>query len=99
MGFIEGLVEWAMGMAGLMGVFIMLLLIAVPVFVVGVFMVLVPWLLIEDLTHDEDSKLIPWRVALIIFAVVGLFAIRWYLPLALVGVVGLVGMFIELTGL
>lgn len=99
MGFIEGLVEWAMGMAGLAGIFILLLVIAVPVFVVGVFIVLVRWVLIEDFTHDENFKLIPWRVALIISAVVALFAIRWYLPLALVGVIGLVGMFAELTGL
>jgi len=64
-------------MAGLAGIFILLLVIAVPVFVVGVFIVLVRWVLIEDFTHDENFKLIPWRVALIISAVVALFAIRW----------------------
>ena len=48
-----------MGMAGLAGIFVLLLVIAVPVFVVGVFIVLVRWVLIEDFTHDENFKLIP----------------------------------------
>jgi xanthosine utilization system XapX-like protein len=59
-------------------------------------MVLIPGVLIETFTHDENFRLIPWRVALVIGVVVGLFLIRWYLPFAIAGAIGLVGMFIEL---
>jgi hypothetical protein len=37
-------------------------------------------------------------VALVIGVVVGLFLIRWYLPFAIAGAIGLIGMFIELIG-
>ena len=67
-------------------------------FFVGTFMVLIPGALIEVFTHDKNFKLIPWRVALVIGVVVGLFMIRWYLPFAIAGAVGLIGMFIEITG-
>jgi hypothetical protein len=96
MGFLEALFEWAAGLAGIFGVFILLLFIGAGVFIVGSFMVLIPGVLIETFTHDENFKLIPWRVALVIGVVVGLFLIRWYLPFAIAGAIGLVGMFIEL---
>jgi hypothetical protein len=96
MGFLEALFEWAAGLAGIFGVFILLLFIGAGVFIVGSFMVLIPGVLIETFTHDENFRLIPWRVALVIGVVVGLFLIRWYLPFAIAGAIGLVGMFIEL---
>jgi hypothetical protein len=98
MGFLEALFEWAAGLAGIFGVFILLLFIGAGVFIVGSFMVLIPGVLIETFTHDENFRLIPWRVALVIGVVVGLFLIRWYLPFAIAGAIGLVGMFIELIG-
>ena len=61
-------------------------------------MIIVPGVLIEVFTHDENFKLIPWRVALVICVVAGLFLIRWYLPFAIAGAIGLIGMFIELIG-
>ena len=96
MGFLEALFEWAAGLAGIFGVFILLLFIGAGVFIVGSFMVLIPGVLIETFTHDENFRLIPWRVALVIGVVVSLFLIRWYLPFAIAGAIGLVGMFIEL---
>ena len=96
MGFLEALFEWAAGLAGIFGVFFLLLFIGAGIFFVGAFMVLIPGVLIEVFTHDEDFRLIPWRVALVIGVVVGLFLIRWYLPFAIAGAIGLVGMFIEL---
>jgi hypothetical protein len=98
MGFLEALFEWAAGLAGIFGVFILLLFIGAGVFIVGSFMVLIPGVLIETFTHDENFRLIPWRVALVIGVVVGLFLIRWYLPFAIAGAIGLIGMFIELIG-
>ena len=98
MGFLEALFEWAAGLAGIFGVFILLLFIGAGVFIVGSFMVLIPGVLIETFTHDENFRLIPWRVALVIGGVVGLFLIRWYLPFAIAGAVGLIAMVIELTG-
>ena len=98
MGFLEALFEWAAGLAGIFGVFILLLFIGAGVFIVGSFMVLIPGVLIETFTHDENFRLIPWRVALVIGVVVGLFLIRWYLPFAIAGAVGLIAMVIELTG-
>ena len=98
MGFLEALFEWAAGLAGIFGVFILLLFIGAGVFIVGSFMVLIPGVLIETFTHDENFRLIPWRVALVIGVVVGLFLIRWYLPFAIAGAIGLVGMFVELIG-
>jgi len=60
MGLIELLFESAMGFAGVIGVFILLLLIGAGIFFVGSLMVLVPGVLIELFTHDKHSyKLIP----------------------------------------
>ena len=98
MGLIEGLFEWAAGFAGIVGVIILFLFIGAGIFFVGIFIVLVPGVLIEVFTHDENFKLIPWRVALVICVVAGLFLIRWYLPFAIAGAIGLIGMFIELIG-
>ena len=80
MGLIEWLFEWAEGFAGIVGVFILLLFLGAGIFFVGTFMIIVPGVLVEVFTHDEDFKLIPWRVALVICVVAGLFLIRWYLP-------------------
>jgi hypothetical protein len=98
MGLIEWLFEWAEGFAGMVGVFILLLFIGAGIFFVGIFVVIVPGVLIEVFVHDEDFKLIPWRVALVICVLVGLFLIRWYLPFAIAGTIGLIGMFFELIG-
>jgi hypothetical protein len=98
MGLFEWLLEWAEGFAGIIGVFILLLFIGAGIFFVGIFVIIVPGVLVEVFTHDEDFKLIPWRVALVICVVVGLFLIRWYLPFAIAGAIGLIGMFIELIG-
>ncbi len=98
MGLIEWLFECAAGFAGIIGVFILLLFIGAGIFFVGIFVVIVPGALVEVFTQDEDFKLIPWRVALVICVVVGLFLIRWYLPFAIAGAIGLIGMFIELFG-
>lgn len=72
MGFIEGLFEWALGFAGIIGVFILLLFLGAGVFFVGTFMILVPGVLIEVFTRDEDFKLIRWRAVLVIGVVIGL---------------------------
>jgi len=99
MGLIELLFESAMGFAGVIGVFILLLLIGAGIFFVGSLMVLVPGVLIELFTHDKHSyKLIPWRAALVIGVVVGLFLIRWYLPLAIAGGIGLIVLLLEVIG-
>jgi hypothetical protein len=99
MSLIEWLFEWAEGFAGMVGVFILLLFIGAGIFFVGIFVVIVPGVLIEVFIHDEDFKLIPWRVvALVIVVVAGLFLIRWYLPFAIAGAIGLIGMFFELIG-
>ena len=98
MAFLEGLTQWAMGLAGIFGVLILLLLLGACIFYLGIFMVLIPGALIEAFTHDRNFKLVPWRVALVIGVVVGLFLIRWYLPFAIAGAVGLIAMVIELTG-
>ena len=98
MAFLEGLTQWAMGLAGIFGVLILLLLLGACIFYLGIFMVLIPGALIEAFTHDRNFKLVPWRVALVIGVVVGLFLIRWYLPFAIAGAIGLIGMFIELIG-
>ena len=98
MGLIEWLFEWAEGFAGIAGVFILLLFIGAGIFFVGIFVIIVPGVLVEVFTHDEDFKLIPWRVALVIVVVAGLFLIRWYLPFAIAGAIGLVGMLFELIG-
>ena len=98
MSLIEWLFEWAAGFGGIVGVFILLLIIGAGIFFVGIFVVIVPGALVEVFTHDEDFKLIPWRVALVIYVVVGLFLIRWYLPFAIAGAIGPIGMFIELFG-
>ena len=87
-----------MGLAGIFGVLILLLLLGACIFYLGIFMVLIPGALIEAFTHDRNFKLVPWRVALVIGGVVGLFLIRWYLPFAIAGAVGLIAMVIELTG-
>jgi hypothetical protein len=97
-GLIEWLFEWATGFAGIIGVFILLLFLGAGIFFVGIFVIIVPGVLVEVFTHDENFKLIPWRVALVIGVLVGLFLIRWYLPFAIAGAIGLVGMFIELIG-
>src|ERR1035438_6295548 len=97
-GLIEWLFEWAAGFAGIIGVFILLLFIGAGIFFVGIFVIIVSGVLVEVFTHDEDFKLIPWRVALVIGAAVGLFLIRWYPPFAVVLAIGLIGMFIELIG-
>jgi hypothetical protein len=98
MGLVKGLLEWAAGTAGLIGVFVLLLFIGSGIFVVGSFMVLIPGFLIEVFTHDKNFKLVPWRVALVIGVVVGLFMVRWYLPFAIAAAIGLIGMLIELMG-
>ena len=98
MGLIEWLFGWAEGLAGVIGVFVLLLFLGAAIFFVGTFVIIVPGVLIEVFVHDEDFKLIPWRVALVICVVVGLFLIRWYLPFAIAGAIGLIGMFIELFG-
>jgi hypothetical protein len=98
MGLFEWLFEWAEGFAGIVGVFILLLFIGAGIFFVGIFVIIVPGALIEVFTHDENFKLIPWRVALVIGVVAGLFLIRWYLPFAIAGALGLIGMLIELIG-
>src|ERR1035441_3375643 len=98
MGLIEWLFEWAEGFAGIVGVFILLLFLGAGIFFLGTFMLIVPGVLVEVFSHDENFKLIPWRVALVIGVLVGLFLIRWYLPFAIAGAIGLVGMFIELIG-
>ena len=98
MGLIEALFEWAAGFAGIIGVFILLLFIGGGIFFIGAFVVLIPGFLIEVFTHDRNFKLIPWRVALVIGVVLGLSMIRWYLPLAIAGAIGFIGMFIEITG-
>ena len=95
---IEWLFEWATGFAGIIGVFILLLFLGAGIFFVGIFVIIVPGVLVEVFTHDENFKLIPWRVALVIGVLVGLFLIRWYLPFAIAGAIGLIGMFIELIG-
>ena len=76
MAFLEGLTQWAMGLAGIFGVLILLLLLGACIFYLGIFMVLIPGALIEAFTHDRNFKLVPWRVALVIGGVVGLFLIR-----------------------
>ena len=98
MGLIEWLFEWAAGFAGVIGVFILLLFLGAGIFFVGIFVIIVPGVLVEAFTHDENFKLIPWRVALVIVVVAGLFLIRWYLLFAIAGAIGLVGMLFELIG-
>ena len=58
MGLIEWLFEWAEGFAGIVGVFILLLFLGAGIFFVGIFVVIVPGVLVEVFTHDEDFKLI-----------------------------------------
>jgi hypothetical protein len=94
----EGLFESAMAFAGIFGVLILLLFLGAGLFFVGTFMVIVPGFLIEEFTHDKNFKLIPWRVVLLIVVAGGLFLIRWYLPFAIAGAIGLIGMFFELIG-
>jgi hypothetical protein len=96
--FIECLFEWAGEFAGIIGVFIVLLLVGAGVFFVGTYVLLVPGVLIEEFIHDESFQLIPWRAALVIGVVTGLLLIRWYLPFAIAGAIGLIGMFFELIG-
>jgi hypothetical protein len=62
MAFLEGLTQWAMGLAGIFGVLILLLLLGACIFYLGIFMVLIPGALIEAFTHDRNFKLVPWRV-------------------------------------
>ena len=96
--FIEWLFEWAGEFAAIIGVFIVLLLVGAGVFFVGTFVLLVPGVLIEEFIHDESFQLIPWRAALVIGVVTGLLLIRWYLPFAIAGAIGLISMFFELIG-
>ena len=96
MALLEWLFESAMGFAGIFGVFILLLFLCAGVFFVGTFMVIVPGFLIEEFTHDRNFKLMPWRVVIVVTVVIGLFLIRWYLPFAIAGGIGLIGMLMEL---
>ena len=98
MAFLEGLIEWAMGLVGIFGVLILLLILGACIVYLGIFMVLIPGALLEVFPHDSNFKLVPRRVALVIGGLVGLFLIRWYLPFAIAGAVGLIAMVIELTG-
>src|ERR1035441_10076564 len=50
---IECLFEWAGEFAGIIGVFIVLLLVGAGVFFVGTYVLLVPGVLIEEFIHDE----------------------------------------------
>lgn len=98
MGLLGELFEAAMSFAGILGVLALIVAILIGLGFLVVFSVLCVGLPIEIFTHDQRGKLIPWRVALVIGVTVGLFLIRWYLPFAIAGTVGLVGMFIELIG-
>ena len=99
MALLEWLFESAIAFAGIFGVLILLLFLGAGVFFVGTFMVMVPGFLIEEFTHDKNFMLIPWRVVLVIVVAGGLFLIRWYVPFAIAGAVGLVGMFMELISI
>jgi hypothetical protein len=96
MALVEWLFESALGFAGIFGVFFLLLFLAAGIFFVGTFMVLIPGVLIEEFTHDRNFKLMPWRVVIVVAVVLGLFLIRWYLPFAIAGAIGLIGMLMEL---
>lgn len=96
MALLEWLFESAMGFAGIFGVFFLLLFLAAGIFFVGSFMVVVPGALIEEFTHDRNFKLMPWRVVIVVAVMLGLFLIRWYLPFAIAGAIGLIGMLMEL---
>ena len=96
MALVEWLFETSMGFTGIIGVFILLLFLGAGVFFVGTFMILVPGVLIEEFTHDRNFKLMPWRVVIVVAVVLGLFLIRWYLPFAIAGAIGLIGMLMEL---
>src|ERR1035438_4375237 len=96
MALVEWLFESAMGFAGIIGVFILLLFLGAGVFFVGTFMVLIPGVLIEEFTHDRNFTLMPWRVVIVVAVMLGLFLIRWYLPFAIAGAIGLIGMLMEL---
>jgi len=99
MALLEWLFESAMGFAGIFGVFFLLLFLAAGIYFVGAFMVLIPGVLIEEFTHGKDCKLMPWRVVIVVAVVIGLFLIRWYLPFAIAGAVGLIGMLMELISI
>jgi MFS family permease len=73
-----------MNLAGIIGVVLLLGAIIFGVAFVGMLTfagVGVTWMI---LTEDEDDKLVPWRVVLIISVLIGLCFIRWYIPLLIV---------------
>ena len=84
MGLLGELFEAAMNLAGIIGVVLLLGAIIFGVAFVGMLTfagVGVTWMI---LTEDEDDKLVPWRVVLIISVLIGLCFIRWYIPLLIV---------------
>ena len=81
MGILGELFEAAMNLAGIIGVFLLLGAIIFGVAIVGMMTfagVGVTWMILAE---DEDGKLVPWRVVLIIGVLTGLCFIRWYVPL------------------
>ena len=99
MGILVELYEAAMALAGIFGVVALLLAITFGVVFWVISSILGVGIPIEVFTHDKNFKLLPWRVVLVIGAVVGRFLIRWYLPFTIAAAIGLIGMFIEITGI
>jgi hypothetical protein len=82
MGLLEGLLEWTEGLVGIIGVLALLAVIGVGIFFAGTLVVLFVGVPFEEFTHDKNLNLRPARVVIMIGLAIGLFLVRWYLPLA-----------------
>jgi len=95
MGLLGELFEFAMNLAGIIGILALIVAILMAVAFLGVFSFVGVGIPVEIFIHDKNGRLLPHRMLLVIALVIGLFLIRWYLPFAICAAAGVVALLIE----
>ena len=95
MALLGELFEAAMNLAGVIGILALIVAIAMGVAFLGIFSIAGVGIPVEIFTHDKDERFLPHRMLLVIALVIGLFLIRWYLPLAICAAACVVALLIE----